>query len=82
MSMKFVCLPDVIQPVCAVLSLLIKTSVISMTILGQGKLSPDERDLYLRQASKMRQLDDEIPEDESTVEGSLTQERFDELAVG
>jgi DNA gyrase subunit A len=59
-----------------------KDSVISMTILGQGKLSPDERDLYLRQASKLRQLDDEMPEEESTVEGSLTQERFDELAAG
>lgn len=59
-----------------------KDSVISMTILGQGKLSPDERDLYLRQASKLRQVDDEILEEESTVEGSLSQERFDELAAG
>ncbi|WP_038466137.1 DNA gyrase subunit A [Candidatus Odyssella acanthamoebae] len=56
-------------------------SVISMTILGQAKVSTDERDLYLRQASKMRQLDDEEPEgEEITVEGTLTPERFKELA--
>lgn len=56
--------------------------IISMTILGQGKLSPDERDLYLRQASKARHLDDETPEDDAVIEGTLTPERFSELADG
>jgi DNA gyrase subunit A len=56
-------------------------SVISMTILGQAKVSTDERDLYLRQAAKIRQLDDEESEsEENGVEGTLTPERFKELA--
>lgn len=59
-------------------------SVISMTILSQIKVSTEERDLYLRQASKLRQLDDETNgfEEEGTVEGTISPERFKELAEG
>lgn len=53
--------------------------VIAMTILGQIKVPTDERDLYLRQASKLRQLDDEEADDSPVIEGSLTTERFQEL---
>ena len=60
--------------------------VIAMTILGQGSLSMDERQAYLRQAAKLRQNDGQEIEidDQETPETEgyqLTQERFDELAA-
>lgn len=56
-------------------------SVISMTILAQAEVSTEERDIYLRQASKLRQLDEEeMDADGKAAEGSLSPERFKELA--
>lgn len=68
-----------------------KDSVISMTILAPSSMTIEERDLYLRQASKLRQamgeepLEEEGTEEETEVstqsEGTtLSPERFDELA--
>ncbi len=59
--------------------------VISMTILGQSNMNTEERDLYLRQASKARQLlDDETAEENgSDLPQDLPQllpDRFRELA--
>ena len=62
-------------------------SVISMTILEQLKLDTEERDRYLRMASKLRQNSDEetteiSDETSSTDEAAiLTPERFEELAA-
>lgn len=64
-----------------------KDSVISMTILEQLKLDTEERDRYLRMASKLRQSPDdetqEISDEASSTEESvtLTPERFEELAA-
>ncbi|WP_010300162.1 DNA gyrase subunit A [Candidatus Odyssella thessalonicensis] len=56
-------------------------SVISMTILAQAEVSTEERDIYLRQASKLRQLDEEeMDADGKDAEGSLSPERFKDLA--
>jgi DNA gyrase subunit A len=64
-------------------------SVISMTILSQAKVATEERDLYLRQAAKLRHLDSEGEGDGEETEGnsedgvseeSLSPERFKELA--
>lgn len=57
-------------------------SVISMTIVATLKLDTEERDRYLRQASKLRRLDDEAPESEESSEDTITlsPERFEELA--
>ncbi len=72
-----------------------KDSVISMTILEQNKLDIEERNRYLRQASKLRQgidgLEGETSENGSEKEEDftiseetvvLTPERFEELAAG
>jgi DNA gyrase subunit A len=63
--------------------------VIAMTILSQGHLALEERQAYLRQATKMRQLanqneadmiDEGMLEDEENTDYKLTPERFQELA--
>lgn len=72
--------------------------VIAMTILDQGKLAFEERDAYLRQASRLRlaqaraegvEIDEpEIQPEENNGEENnvpaivLSQERFDEIAAG
>lgn len=66
-----------------------KDSVISMTILEKLKLDTEERDRYLRMASKLRQgIDDEALESENEEEApssedtvTLTPVRFEELAA-
>jgi DNA gyrase subunit A len=69
--------------------------VIAMTILSQGHLALEERQAYLRQAAKMRQLanqseeeiveeeiiEDEIPANEEHTDYKITPERFQELAA-
>lgn len=55
--------------------------VVSMTILGQVEFTMEERDAYLKQASRLRRQSDE-PEEETFGEGiTLSQERFDTLAA-
>lgn len=58
--------------------------VISMTIIGQSGVSVEERDAYLRQASKARQLIDDVAEsDENNLPHEVSQllpQRFQELA--
>ncbi|MCX7338828.1 MAG: DNA gyrase subunit A [Alphaproteobacteria bacterium] len=63
-------------------------TVISMAILGQSRLTIEERDAYLRQANKLRQQANQATETESgeeeATEGAtilLSPERFAELAA-
>lgn len=54
--------------------------VISMTVLNPVNVTIEERDAYLKQASKLRRANgEEEPEIETTL--TLTDERFQELAV-
>lgn len=64
--------------------------VIAMTILDQGRLALEERQAYLRQAAKVRQLanqsdevlnDEEGVEEEENTDYKITPERFQELAA-
>lgn len=54
--------------------------VVSMTILRQVDFTIEERDSYLRQASRFRRQSDE-PEETNGEEIPLSQERFDALAA-
>lgn len=54
--------------------------VVSMTILGQVDFTIEERDSYLKQASRLRRQADE-PEETTGEEIPLSQERFDALAA-
>ena len=56
-------------------------SIIAMTIIKHNVVDTDERDIYLREANKMRSLGDNVVEDTNTEEvgGVLSLERFEEL---
>lgn len=54
--------------------------VVSMTILGQVEFTIEERDSYLKQASRLRRQPDE-PEETNGEEIPLSQERFDVMAA-